>query len=675
MSDQPSTAEDAGANLFGADEAAGWVRLRAGFSEDAWGATYDLLWQAAPRITERGAAVEFLFDAYGRLEDDFARASALLLLARVSVFLHEEERTEVYQRLVDLEREANPFLRSKLLQLSGLFAHILDNSMLVAGQLAARRPETNPFCAMAHTRALRRAYLVRPDPAIGKAIERYQQAADSRVKAEAYVQAASIHLIRSVAAKDRSELGALLDEMVASLDAARVLEPERPDVTRLAAVADACRALTAVPIDRTTVAVVGSQLRALWRQSLADDDGGEGAVESEWLVVEAVERVASILEQVDSLPRALDASAGLVAIAEAAVFLEALGDLGFGSGSPSELAVSLLVRQGYQHYVDVNVKRSLWAGLQHAKAKVQTLLTGNIGATSPDTAAYLTGVLDVFADIEKGTTSRFDPGLLITLARAMPARTPAEIEQALVEHQNRGSLDRFLLDALASATTEAGLPQVREFLGGFPKGQRILRRIRDELAPRLVGESPEALANFMNVVTYVMRYMFAASERKLPVKYLMSKLAGGKGEDAVEADLEEALHLFLLNSDIAFAVRRQPNAATGRVDLALHFGDIFFPIEVKREKSDLSRGHLRDEYLAQASSYTRAYDRLGIFLVLDLTTKVKGEPLPDLENLVWVEEMVPRPGASTLQVGIPDFVVTCVIPGNQPRPSDLSSYS
>jgi hypothetical protein len=216
---------------------------------------------------------------------------------------------------------------------------------------------------------------------------------------------------------------------------------------------------------------------------------------------------------------------------------------------------------------------------------------------------------------------------------------------------------------------------VREFLGGYPKAQRLLKRLHGELARHLSDEPPEALPNFMNVLTHVVRYLFAATERRIPVPFLMSKLAGGKGENAVEADLENSLHLFLLNSHIAFAVRRQPRAATGRTDLALHFGDLFFPLEVKREKKNLSRDHLREEYLAQAASYTRAYDRLGLFLVLDLTAKLKGEPLVDFENLVWLTEMVPRPGTSTLEVRVPDFVVTCIVPGNQPRPSDLSSYS
>lgn len=665
--------------LFDADESAGWKELRSRLSDEVWESAYQLLWDFAPRITDKEEATAFLFDAYERLEHDFDKADALLLLARVSMTFPEDHRADIYQRMVSLEATANTFLRSKILQLTGLFAHILDNSMLVAGQLAGRRLEANVWCAMAHVRAIKRAYLVRPDPILERAIGRYEQHQEAIVCAEARLQMASIRLVQCLSSKDRTELVGYLDDAVAMLDTVERIAPGRPDVASLLVLTDACRALTATPIDRATLAEAAARLRQLWRRARSDDDGSTaegGDLESEWVVVEAVERVAALLKQVESLPSALDGTAGLVAIAEAAVFLQGLADVGLGSGSASELGMSVLVRQGYQHYVESYVKRSLWTGLQHAKIKIQTLLTGDIAATKPEAAAYLTGVLDVFADIEAGRTSRFDTTVLMTLARALPTKRPDEIEHMLIEHQSRGTLPQFLVEIFGNAPARASLPEVREYLGGYPKAQRILRRVHDDLAGRLADQlPPDTLANFMNVLTHVLGYLFAATERKLPVPFLMSKFAGGKGEDAVEGDLEDALHLFLLNSNIAFAVRRQPNMATGRVDLSVHFGEIVFPIEVKREKSDLSHAHLRDEYLAQAATYTRAYDRLGLFLVLDLTTKPKGEPLVDLENLVWVVEMVPRVGTTTLPVTVPDYLVTVVVPGNQPRPSDLSSYS
>lgn len=180
------------------------------------------------------------------------------------------------------------------------------------------------------------------------------------------------------------------------------------------------------------------------------------------------------------------------------------------------------------------------------------------------------------------------------------------------------------------------------------------------------------LVNFINVLSYFLRYLFAVTEGKIEAKFLMSKEAKGKGASALEADLQNSILAFLLGTDIAFAVWPEQKMATGRADIALMFGEVVFPVEIKREKKETSENHLREMYLAQAATYTRAYSRLGIFVVLDLTEKNNGEPLADIENLVFLTEMQPRSGST---VRVPDYVVTCIVPGNQPRPSDMSSYS
>jgi hypothetical protein len=135
----------------------------------------------------------------------------------------------------------------------------------------------------------------------------------------------------------------------------------------------------------------------------------------------------------------------------------------------------------------------------------------------------------------------------------------------------------------------------------------------------------------------------------------------------VEKELQREFYLWLANSP-EFAGRvnvEVSDVSHGRVDVIVRINEITIVTEVKRELQDASRPSI-DRFVPQAAQYSGSNVAFSQLLVLDLSDHSAG--VPPLGDLIWTVEHRARPDAS------PQHVVACVVVGNRPTPSQLSSY-
>lgn len=326
---------------FGVGEDEGWAYLENQQTEECWDDAFEILWGYAERLKSHERALAFLRRTFDGVDNDFVRSDVLLLMARLAMYMDEDARVDVYQSVTALEKGANSFLRARIIQALGIFSHILENSMLVAGQLTSRKLEIDAYCAMAHLRALRRCSLVRSDPQILKSIERYIRVRDLRVREEALYQTASVKFASLTNSRNKADFFEALDEVEALIKECQITSPQRPDVACLGTLLHTCRAVAAYPVDPDTLQDRAGSVRRLWLVSHLEADTGDGPEYSVEMCtfLEAVERIISILRDVRDLPSALDASKQLVRIAEATIYLQGLASVQTTDGHPAELAL------------------------------------------------------------------------------------------------------------------------------------------------------------------------------------------------------------------------------------------------------------------------------------------------------------------------------------------------
>lgn len=110
------------------------------------------------------------------------------------------------------------------------------------------------------------------------------------------------------------------------------------------------------------------------------------------------------------------------------------------------------------------------------------------------------------------------------------------------------------------------------------------------------------------------------------------------------------------------------NVASGRADIRLKSGPERLVVEVKREERDCSFDSLAASYGAQTTDYQNVSIRLGVLLVLDLTTPNR-EGTPHLTSLFEMRP-IQRTGEAESRL-----VLMAKIPGRRFRPSDLTKLA
>jgi hypothetical protein len=153
----------------------------------------------------------------------------------------------------------------------------------------------------------------------------------------------------------------------------------------------------------------------------------------------------------------------------------------------------------------------------------------------------------------------------------------------------------------------------------------------------------------------------------IDINFLFDKRNGGKGQNAVEADIESNFNMAMKLAN-GHTVERQPQSVTqGTPDLYLRFPyEIEFPLEIKREKVDTTRESIDKKYVAQPQQYGASALGVSFLFVLDLTPKELGTPLASVTDYAYIAY---RTVPNTVR---PARVVVFIFPANRPLPSDHS---
>jgi hypothetical protein len=280
-----------------------------------------------------------------------------------------------------------------------------------------------------------------------------------------------------------------------------------------------------------------------------------------------------------------------------------------------------------------------------------------------------------------------EPGQIVALALADPALVPAL---------------RRAFPSAEAALNYAGLEFSRS--GEAPGLQLAIDN------PRLYGNDPNVdetvravLASVRGILgpTYRFWHEFAGVVESLAqiTRDIQNDLPafsrcsedGGSGRHATERDLQDYAFTKLRDRFGRGSVYEGQRMAGGRSDNGVRIGDFDMPIEVKAEHANVSRSHIRENYLSQVDAYATARDRVAALLILDLRKsnaaghlkrrralrKEGAAPaapasLYSVRDSYWVDQLPEDPdvrqaGANALLVGL--------VQGNRPRPSSTTSYS
>jgi tetratricopeptide (TPR) repeat protein len=136
----------------------------------------------------------------------------------------------------------------------------------------------------------------------------------------------------------------------------------------------------------------------------------------------------------------------------------------------------------------------------------------------------------------------------------------------------------------------------------------------------------------------------------------------------LEADLQMDYYRYIVSMPREGTVSVEiSEVASGRADVHFQFTNYFFVTEVKREGRDCSFESLAKKFLGQTMEYSNTSAKLGILLVLDLTSKHTG--MSSFENNIKVE-LRRKPDDNAVR-----GIVTVRVPGNRVVPSEVKLQS
>ncbi len=212
------------------------------------------------------------------------------------------------------------------------------------------------------------------------------------------------------------------------------------------------------------------------------------------------------------------------------------------------------------------------------------------------------------------------------------------------------------------------------FRTGSIQGQEIFMDLASKIDEFLPDYNIEKKAAFLNILEEVIRYTRSTlvNNDKKRFLFLYSKSENGKGQDAIEQDLQDSMISYFEHSKIADGLEHEKSKFVdgGRVDILYKKDVITIPIELKKSIIRPDKSILEQNYLAQAQTYTSGYDQLGIFVLLELSDKSKESP-PNFKDWFKIHHLPP---STNLEVNYPDYIISVVIPGNRTGPSAKSTY-
>lgn len=203
---------------------------------------------------------------------------------------------------------------------------------------------------------------------------------------------------------------------------------------------------------------------------------------------------------------------------------------------------------------------------------------------------------------------------------------------------------------------------------GYPQGDEILKIIIEKLREEIPDYPQSKFLELILVLRDTINYFIntsRGSELRFPFLY---------NSTAKEVDLQESMmtHFSTSNRASKYTPEVVEAADGGRVDILFKSNSLELPLELKRSSKQLTWELVQSDYLSQAQTYAHTRDQIGFFIVLDLSTKPKTAPSPNIRDLFQVIHLKPNHDLSTI---FPDYVVCFIVEGNKMSPHERSKYS
>lgn len=305
------------------------------------------------------------------------------------------------------------------------------------------------------------------------------------------------------------------------------------------------------------------------------------------------------------------------------------------------------------------------SGLEDKTRLVESIDSTVATSISNDFLIYLVNILK-----NKGVS--IQNNTQFTLALREIITNPQDVEEALSKLGD----DRDIIATLSILGEYLKRDQagVAHFETGYIVGDDVLNSLKNKIATFLPDLNIEKQKIFFDVLAHVIRYAYHShyGYDKSKHLFLFSRAAGGFGPDAEESHLQDSLFESLKHTSIAQYIEYEKNkvASGGRVDIIFQCDKMQIPIEVKKTDESPTIDKIEEYYIAQAQTYTSAYEQLGIFVLLDLSNKEK-KPILGFKDWFNIHHLQP---ATNLPIKHPDYVISVVIPGNKLLPSMMSTY-
>lgn len=279
--------------------------------------------------------------------------------------------------------------------------------------------------------------------------------------------------------------------------------------------------------------------------------------------------------------------------------------------------------------------------------------------------SFINYLINLFPNIEEIEPENFH--LLATLSSQFGS------DKGLALYNNFKSKGFPIAEIVSQIISEENISQ-KPFKTGSVQGEEVLKSLMYQIDGFLPNYPSIQRQAFMNLLEEIIRYVRISlvNNGKKRFNFLFCEVEGGKGNKAVEQDLQDSMLAFLEHSSIADGLEHEKTKFVdgGRVDIVYKKNFITIPIEIKKSLTMPDAKLLEKKYLAQAQTYTAGYDQLGIFVILELSDKAKIPP-PNFKDWFNIHHLIP---STLLDVKYPDYIVSVIIPGNRTSPSSKSTY-
>jgi hypothetical protein len=675
---------------------------------------------AASSASELDAAVDELMDQLDASGAAVPVQALQPLLRAVAGEVSPVTRRDVAHLLADVAARATTSLEEVVDELVAQYARARHDAFLgpellhAIAKLAARSPLARAALQSAILRLDdqdSRFLLIRAAKIVGwfaakgvdlganDRLEEWVRSPDASVQSEARVQRAVVGLVATLGADELDTLEARLQESHRALAAADASEELRTDATRLLTLVELLQSYVSIrhsEPDKDADVIRALAVRAFRLMDLVVDpklsswpgyaEGSEAVVEHRlFLTALAFSRLSETLAGADEwtdLDRAL---------VEAVAALRLLVFRAAGTADPID-APSVPLSAISENIGGKPLGRFLARAVGRARlARIVANweareLVGEGGGTAEQLRMLYDAVVSTEqSGAEPALPSGLDVERLLRLAVEQPAAVavlcqampglPARLREAGLKVEEGG----VGLSALQIPTEDPGL------YGGDPGVDETVRPLLFDLWARLAPRFPMERWNRLKEVTVFLTQLARDLRSDLP-RFMLAEEDGGLGQKAGEAHLQEFVFDQLRWKYGRAAVYEARAISGGRADSGLQFETFTIPIEVKAEYADVSRDHVRDNYVGQSHRYATDRDGIAVLLVLDVrsanaasqqTRRAGGitgsaAALYGLRDSFWVDAPI---SDSQVSVSHPSAVIVGLFPGNLPKPSSLTRYS